>query len=114
MFAGEPAGVVTFAGVRSPGRELRWGFYLDIAGLTDRGELLSAWVSLERATVAYAFDVLDAKSLGGETLESNSAVVSLHRRFGFRVVRRYQRDVDGVAQAVVWTELSRSVDDVDG
>ncbi|MGW4502255.1 GNAT family N-acetyltransferase [Micromonospora sp. NPDC004336] len=104
---GEPAGVVTFAGLTSPDRALTWGFYLDVGGLDARGELLPAWLSLERAAVAYAFDTLGARTLGGETLAANRPVLALHRRFGFREVRRYERDIDGTPHQVVWTEKSR-------
>ncbi|RLP87492.1 GNAT family N-acetyltransferase [Micromonospora sp. BL4] len=104
---GVPSGVVTFSGVTSPERALTWGFYLDIAGLDARGELLPAWMSLERAGIAYAFDVLGARTLGGETLATNRPVLALHRRFGFRVVRQYEQDVDGRPHQVVWTEMSR-------
>ncbi|MEH1102521.1 GNAT family N-acetyltransferase [Micromonospora sp. CPCC 205561] len=107
LHAGEPSGVVTFAGLTSPERSLTWGFYLDIAGLDARAELLPAWLSLQRAAVAYAFGTLGARRLGGETLASNEPVLALHRRFGFRVVRRYARDVDGSSHQVVWTEMSR-------
>ncbi len=98
-YAGRPAGVVT---IEPDGT---WGFYLDVAGLTARGELLPAWLELEKAAVAYAFDTLGLQRLGGETLAANAQVLALHRRFGFRETRRYQRPVDGVPQEVVWTEL---------
>lgn len=104
---GSPAGVVTFSGVASPERAFTWGFYLDIAGLDARGELLPAWMSLQRAAIAHAFDVLGARTLGGETLADNTPVLALHRRFGFRVVRRYERDIDGEPHQIVWTEMSR-------
>ncbi|WP_406108237.1 GNAT family N-acetyltransferase [Micromonospora globbae] len=107
LHGGAPSGVVTFSGVTSPQRAVTWGFYLDVAGLDARGELLPAWLSLERAAIAYAFETLGARTLGGETLTSNEPVLALHRRFGFRVVRRYEREIDGRPHEVVWTEMSR-------
>ncbi len=98
-YAGTPAGVVTI----DP--DGTWGFYLDVAGLTARGALLPAWLELERAAIAYAFDTLGLDRLAGETLAWNTQVLTLHRRFGFRETRRYQRPVDGVPQEVVETEL---------
>ncbi|MEU5564231.1 GNAT family N-acetyltransferase [Micromonospora musae] len=107
LHRGVPAGVVTFAGLTSPERALTWGFYLDVAGLDARGELLPAWLSLEKAAIAYAFETLGAHTLGGETLTSNQPVLALHRRFGFRVVRQYEREIEGRPHQVVWTEMSR-------
>jgi RimJ/RimL family protein N-acetyltransferase len=105
---GEPAGVVIVVGLAAEERHLQWSFHLDVDGLARRDALLRAWMGLERATVAHAFDTLDAASLGGETLASNTPVLDLHRRFGFRELRRYPRTVDGAEQQVVWTEMSRS------
>jgi len=85
-----------------------WGFYLDVAGLTERGALLPAWMRLEKETVDFAFDELKVERLGGETLASNKQVIALHRRFGFRETRSYVREVDGTPQTVVWTERGRS------
>ncbi|SBT37557.1 GNAT family N-acetyltransferase [Micromonospora auratinigra] len=107
LHRGCPAGVVTFAGLTSPEAALTWGFYLDVDGLEERGELLPAWLGLQRAAVAYAFDTLGARTLGGETLADNAPVLALHRRFGFRTVRSYQREIDGTPHQVVWTEMSR-------
>ncbi|SIQ94772.1 GNAT family N-acetyltransferase [Micromonospora avicenniae] len=107
LHEGTPSGVVTFSGITSPDRALTWGFYLDIAGLEARAALLPAWLSLERAAIAYAFETLGARTLGGETFTSNQPVLALHRRFGFRVVRQYEREIDGRPQEVVWTEMSR-------
>ncbi|MCN0178067.1 GNAT family N-acetyltransferase [Salinispora arenicola] len=108
LHGGQPAGVVTFTGVTSPDRAVTWGYYLDIEGLEERGELLSAWMGLQRAGIEHALGPLAAQTLGGETLADNTPVLALHRRFGFRVTRRYERNIDGTARQVVWTELSRS------
>lgn len=107
LHGGKPAGVVTFTGVTSQDKALTWGFYLDIVGLEERGELLPAWIGLQQAAIEHAFESLTAQTLGGETLADNQPVLALHRRFGFRVVRRYERDIDGKPHQVVWTELSR-------
>ena len=102
---GTPAGVVMLTDVRD--RSAAWGFYLDVAGLTARRALLPAWLALERATIAYAFEDLELDRLGGATLAWNVQVLALHRRFGFREVRRYRQLVDDVPQDVVWTERGR-------
>ena len=104
-YAGRPAGVVTFADHDPVRRSATWGFYLDVAGLRERGEFLPAWLELEREAVDHAFDTLGLDRLGGETLARNAPVLALHRRFGFRETRRYARPVDGAPTEVVWTEL---------
>lgn len=101
---GVPAGVVLFTDIDPVARSATWGFYLDVDGLTGAGALLPAWLRLEAEAVAYAFGELGLHRLGGETLASNTQVLALHRRFGFRPTRRYQRDVDGTPTDVVWTE----------
>ncbi|WP_025618385.1 GNAT family N-acetyltransferase [Salinispora cortesiana] len=108
LHSGRPAGVLTFTGVTSPDRAVTWGFYLDIEGLEERGELLWAWLGLQRAGINHALGPLAARTLGGETLADNRPVLALHQRFGFRVVRRYERNINGRTHQVVWTELSRS------
>ncbi|WP_018214833.1 GNAT family N-acetyltransferase [Salinispora vitiensis] len=107
LHEGHPAGVVAFTGVASPEKALTWGFYLDIEGLEERGLLLPAWIGLQRAAIEHAFESLAAHTLGGETLADNRPVLALHRRFGFQIIRRYEREIDGKPHQVVWTELSR-------
>ena len=99
---GTPAGVVIFDLRYSPAV---WSFYLDVAGLG--GGLLPAWLRLEREAVEHAFSELGVDRLGGETLASNAQVLALHRRFGFRETRRYERLIGGTPQTVVWTERGR-------
>ncbi len=99
---GTPAGVVLFDLRSDPAV---WSFYLDVAGLG--AGLLPAWMRLERAAVAHAFGELGLDRLGGETLATNEQVLALHRRFGFRETRRYERLIDGTPQTVVWTERGR-------
>ncbi|WP_423203122.1 GNAT family N-acetyltransferase [Krasilnikovia cinnamomea] len=100
---GVPAGVVIFDLRETPAT---WSFYLDVAGLGG-GALLPAWLRLEDEAVRYAFGELGLDRLGGETLAWNTPVLALHRRFGFREIRRYERQVDGTAQTVVWTERGK-------
>lgn len=95
---GVPAGVVIFSGET-------WSFYLDVAGLGQR--MLPAWMRLEKEAIEHAFGKLGLDRLGGETLEENRQVLALHRRFGFRETRRYERAVDGVMKTVVVTERGR-------
>jgi RimJ/RimL family protein N-acetyltransferase len=95
---GVPAGVVIFDGAT-------WSFYLDTVGLGDR--LLPAWMRLEKEAVEYAFGTLGLETLGGETLADNKQVLALHRRFGFKETRRYERLVDGEMKTVVWTERGK-------
>jgi RimJ/RimL family protein N-acetyltransferase len=95
---GTAAGVVIFNGST-------WSFYLDVAGLGDG--LLRAWMLLEKEAVEYAFGTLGLETLGGETLAENKQVLALHRRFGFKETRRYERLVDGEPKTVVWTERGK-------
>jgi RimJ/RimL family protein N-acetyltransferase len=95
---GTSAGVVIFDGNT-------WSFYLDTVGLGDR--LLPAWMRLEKEAVEYAFGTLGLATLGGETLADNTQVLALHRRFGFKETRRYERLVDGETKTVVWTERGK-------
>jgi RimJ/RimL family protein N-acetyltransferase len=69
--------------------------------------MLPAWMRLEKEAIAYAFGTLGLTRLGGETLEENKQVLALHRRFGFRETRRYERSVDGIMKTVVVTERGR-------
>jgi UDP-4-amino-4,6-dideoxy-N-acetyl-beta-L-altrosamine N-acetyltransferase len=102
-YEGNPAGVVLFSDIDRAAGSAEWGFYLDNEGLGR--DLLAAWLRLEQAAVAYAFDQLGLQVIGGATLADNRQVLQLHKRFGFTEARRYVRDVDGVPREVVWTEL---------
>ena len=107
-YSGIPCGVVTINDHDPVAGTAEWGFFLDVDGLGERGELLPAWLSLEKAVVAYGFDEMGLRSLGGRTLAWNKQVIALHRRFGFVEVpeRRYVAEVAGQAQEIVWTELT--------
>ena len=107
--SGEPCGVVLINDHDPVARTAEWGFFLDVAGLERRGELLPAWIELEGEAITYAFDELDVDEVGGRTLAWNEPVLALHRRFGFTVdpARAYRTTIDGVEQEVVWTAMNR-------
>lgn len=92
---GVPSGVVTFFDLDREAGTSWWGYYLDNAGLTERGELLPAWIQIQREAVRFAFDDLGLKTLEGEVLDANSAVRSFNKRNGFEEIATYDRDVDG-------------------
>jgi UDP-4-amino-4,6-dideoxy-N-acetyl-beta-L-altrosamine N-acetyltransferase len=108
-YRGHDCGVVTFNDHDEVAGTAEWGFFLDVDGLEARGELLAAWMELEKASVTYAFDDMKLASVGGRTLAWNKQVIALHRRFGFVEVpaRQYTTEIDGVDQLVIWTEKSR-------
>lgn len=100
---GVPSGVVTFFDLDADAGTGWWGYYLDNAGLQDRGALFPAWMSIQREAVRYARDVLRLSSLDGETLARNETVVDLNARLGFEEVGRSTRDVDGTPTEVIHT-----------
>lgn len=107
-YRGHDCGVVTFNDHDLSAGTAEWGFFLDVDGLEERGQLLPAWMELEKAAVSYAFEELGLRSFGGRTLAWNKPVIALHRRFGFVEVpqRRYTTEIDGTEQLVVWTEMT--------
>lgn len=96
---GEPCGVVSFFGL-ADGLGW-WGYYLDNAGLGERGALFPAWISIQREAVKYASDVLQLRELHGETLAANEAAVDFNIRQRFDEVERYTREVDGETVEVI-------------
>lgn len=97
---GTPTGVVNFDDIHGDGvdageRSASWGFYLDLAGLEERGTGLSAWLGIQREALDYAFDTLGVDTLTGEVLEDNAVVRQANRRFGFVEGPPAQRTVDG-------------------
>ena len=60
-----PAGVVTFFDIDRGADSAWWGYYLDNAGLTARGELMPAWIDIQRKAIRYAFDELSLQDTGG-------------------------------------------------
>lgn len=100
---GTPSGLVTFD--FEPGHSASWGFYLDVEGLEERGELLPAWLEIEREVINFAFDELGLRRLHGEMLADNTAVRLLHRRHGFTETESYVREVEGRTREVIHIEL---------
>ncbi len=100
---GIPAGVVVFSAY--DGESATWAYYLDVAGAAERGDELAVWLGLERAALGHAFEVLGVAVLRGEVLAANTAVRALHRRFGFREVGAYVRNIGGRPEQVVRIEL---------
>lgn len=100
-----PSGVVTLA--TTDPESATWGFYLDIDGLNRRGELLPAWIGIERESASYAFEKVGVSVLRGDVLAANTAVRRLHRRCGFAETGTYIREIDGVPREVVRVELHR-------
>jgi len=94
------AGVVTFFDLDRESGGSWWGYYLDNAGLAERGELLPAWMQIQREARRYAFETLGLRVLEGEVLEANEAVRRFNRRNGFEEISSEVRDIDGVATTV--------------
>ena len=104
---GVPSGVVNLFDHDVRARRAGWGFYLDVDGLGERGELLAAWMRIEAEAITYAFAELGIGTLRGEVLARNEAVRTLHRRHGFVEVGTYTRRVAGAEEPVVVMELVR-------
>ncbi|WP_030174252.1 GNAT family N-acetyltransferase [Spirillospora albida] len=106
--AGTPAGVVNFFDHDRDAATAAWGIYLDIEGLGHRsGDLMGAWMELEREAVRYAFGPMGVRRLWAEVLADNAAVRWLHRRHGFRETGARERLVDGEPRQVIRVELCR-------
>lgn len=100
-----PSGVVTFFDIDPDARSAWWGYYLDGDGLDASGQLLMAWIEIQREAVRYAFDELGLDLLEGEVLASNEAVRRLNRRQGFTEVDTSQRNIDGESNDVIRIQL---------
>lgn len=98
---GVASGVVTFFDMDREAGSAWWGYYLDNDGLGQRGELLPAWIEIQRQAKRYAFQEMGLRTLHGEVLESNEAVRRFNRRNGFEEVERYMRDIDGMMTPVL-------------
>lgn len=96
-----PSGVVTFFDIEPTTRSAWWGYYLDNDGLAARGELLPAWIEIQRQAKRFAFDDLGLETLEGEVLEANEAVRRFNRRNGFEEISREVRNVGG-REVAVW------------
>jgi UDP-4-amino-4,6-dideoxy-N-acetyl-beta-L-altrosamine N-acetyltransferase len=98
---GEPSGVVTYFDIDRETATAWWGYYLDNEGLRQRGEMLPAWIEIQREAKRLAFDELGLTALEGEVLEANEAVRRFNRRNGFREIERYTHDIDGTPTPVL-------------
>ena len=98
---GVASGVVTYFDIDRAAGSAWWGYYLDNDGLKERGELLPAWIEIQRQAKRLAFDELGLRTLEGEVLEANEAVRRFNRRNGFEEIDRYTHDIDGVATPVL-------------
>ncbi|MBO1755621.1 GNAT family N-acetyltransferase [Allobranchiibius sp. CTAmp26] len=92
-----PSGVVTFFDLEDGPDERRaaWGYYLDNDGLDARGELLPAWIQIQREAVRYAFGELGLDQLDGEVLDANEAVRRMNTRNGFEEISATEHTIDG-------------------
>ncbi|MGL5928651.1 MAG: GNAT family N-acetyltransferase [Dermatophilaceae bacterium] len=104
---GIPSGVVTYFDLDRDAGTGWWGYYLDNDGLAERGELLPAWIEVQRQAKRYAFDDLGLVVLEGEVLEVNEAVRRFNRRNGFAEVGTEVRDVDGRPTTVIRVRAER-------
>ncbi|WP_296140702.1 GNAT family N-acetyltransferase [uncultured Tessaracoccus sp.] len=98
---GVPSGVVTFFDLADG--SAWWGYYLDNDGLTERGAMFPAWISIQREAVKYARKELGLTQLDGETLVTNESAVDFNARQGFAEVERYPREVGGERVEVIHT-----------
>lgn len=94
---GTPSGVVTFFDLAEESglRTGMWGYYLDNAGLGERGELLPAWMQIQAEAVRYADTELELDVLSGEVMDHNAAVRRMNRRHGFEEVGVREHEVAG-------------------
>jgi len=96
---GLPSGVVTFFDLTD--QSTWWGYYLDNDGLTTRGTLFPAWISIQREAVRYAKNELGLLEIHGETLAANESAVAFNERQGFSEVERYPRVIAGQPYDVI-------------
>lgn len=99
---GTPCGVVTFFDLTDVEgeRSAMWGYYLDNAGLTERGELMPAWMKIQREAVKYADAELALDILEGEVLDHNEAVRRMNARNGFAEISSEEREIGGTPVTV--------------
>lgn len=107
---GTASGVVTFFDITESADErfAMWGYYLDNAGLTERGELMPAWMKIQREAVRYADDDLRLDVLEGEVLDHNEGVRRMNERNGFVEVGREDRQIAGATITVHRVRRERS------
>lgn len=105
---GRPAGVVTFFDYDADAKSSWWGYYLDNDGLTERGELLPAWIQIQREAVKYADTDLDIETLDAEVLEINEGVRRFNKRNGFVELEAQTRDIEGEPVQVIHVRRRRT------
>lgn len=92
---GEPCAVVTFFDLDRDAKTSFWGYYLDNAGLTEKGILLPVWMQVQREGVKFAWNELGLDVLEGEVLAENEAVRAMNLRGGFEEVGSEVREIGG-------------------
>lgn len=95
------SGVVAFFDWDREAGTAWWSYFLDNAGLEERGEMFPAWISIQRDAVRYAKKEMLLKELHAETLVSNESAADFNSRQGLHEVERYQREVDGQSIEVI-------------
>lgn len=105
---GRGAGVVTFFDLDVEAKSSWWGYYLDNDGLNARGELLPAWIQIQREAVRYADTELDLETLDAEVLEANEGVRRFNKRNGFVELESETRDLDGTPTPVIHVRRERA------
>ena len=104
---GIASGVVTFFDLDEDAKSSWWGYYLDNEGLTARGELLPAWIQIQREAVKYADAELGLETLDAEVLEINEGVRRFNKRNGFVELESQTRDIGGREVAVIHVQRRR-------
>ena len=89
------SGVVAFFDLDEDAKTGWWSYFLDNAGLEERGEMFPAWISIQREARKYAMRELALAELHAETLTSNASAAEFNARQGFTEVERYERLVEG-------------------
>lgn len=80
VWSGQDAGLVNFYNISTDHSRAHWAFYLADVSLQGRG--IGAFI--EFAILDYGFRHMSLNKLCCEVLDFNSAVLKLHKRFGFR------------------------------
>ena len=75
--------------------------------LTARGELLPAWIQIQREAVKYADAELGMDSLDAEVLEINEGVRRFNKRNGFTELETQNREIGGENVAVIHVRRER-------
>ena len=104
---GIPSGVVTFFDYNAEAKTSWWGYYLDNDGLNARGELLPAWIQIQREAVKYADAELDLDVLDAEVLEVNEGVRRFNKRNGFVEMETETRVISGKPTQVIHVRRTR-------